>query len=548
MARMTGGQAVVESLIAQGVDTVFGVISVHTLHIFDALRAAVEQGRLRFIGGRHEHALGCMADGFARASGRPGVLLTSSGPGAADSVGAMGEAYHSSVPVLQITTEIEREWLNRDKGLTHDAKDQLTMFASVADWRSLADSVESVPDHIAGALEHQRTHHPRPAVVEVPTDLLAEEADVEVVPKRVVKRPQADPAAVAQAAHLLRTARRPLLWGGGGVMTADASPELRELAERLQAPVVTGDGGKGAFPEDHPLALGTALGNHIWGHNPIHDYIASCDTVLVVGSSLSFRTTRSAELRLPPGLVQIDVDPAMIGRNYPAALGLVGDAKTVLRQVLDALDDGSPTAREEGFHAELRALKAEVYASVQQAFPNEQRLWEGIRSVLDRDAVVVTDSTLPAYCAPRCFPVYEPRTLYGPHGWVSIGYGFAASLGAKAALPGRQVVCVTGDGGFQYNLQELATAVQYGLAPVVLLFNDNAWGVLKRYQQRRFQKRYFEVDLQNPDFCKLAEVYGAEAARVETLEQLLTELERSLFSARIQLIEVATPEGIDSFR
>ena len=547
MARMTGGQAVVESLIAQGVDTVFGIISIHNLYIFDALKDAAEQGRLRVIGGRHEHALGCMADGFARASGRPGVLLTSTGPGAADSVGAMGEAYHSSVPVLQITTEIEHEWIHKGKGLTHDPKDQLTMFASVADWRSLADSVEAIPDHIADALEHQRTHHPRPAVVEVPTDLLAEQADVEVVPTREVQRPQADPASVAQAAHLLQTAKRPLLWGGSGVMTADATLELRELAERLQAPVVAGDGGKGAFPEDHPLALGTALGNHLWEHNPVHDYIASRDTVLVVGSSLPFRSTLMTELRLPAGLVQIDVDPAMIGRNYPAALGLVGDAKVVLRQVLDAMD-GSPTAREEGFHAELQALQAQINASVQEAFPNEQRLWEGIRSVLDRDAVVVMDSTILAYCAPRCYPVYEPRTLFGPHGWVSIGYGFAASLGAKAALPDRQVVCVTGDGGFQYNLQELATAVQYGLAPVVLLFNDNAWGALKRNQRRRFQERYFEVDLQNPDFCKLAEVYGVEATRVETLEQLLKEMERALKSDRIQIIEVSTPEGVASFR
>ena len=544
---MAGGQAVVESLISQGVDTVFGIISIHTVHIYDALKDAVEEGRIRFIGGRHEHALVCMADGFTRASGRPGVLLTSTGPGAADSVGAMGESYHSSVPVLQITTEVDQDWINKGKGLTHDAKDQLTMFASVADWRSLADGVEAIPDHIAGALEHQRTHHPRPAVVTIPTDLLAQEADVELPPRRELERPKADASKAAQAAQMLKDAKRPLLWASGGVMAAGATAELRELAERLSVPVVTGDGGKGAFPEDLPLALGTAMGNHLWGPNSVHDYIASRDTVLVVGSSLPYRSTKMTGLRLPSGLIQIDIDPTMLGRNYPVALGLAGDAKAVLRQILDSIDGGVP-AREQSFQSELEELKARTHAGVGETFHSEQRLWEGIRSVLERNAVVVMDSTGPAFRAPRCFPVYEPRTLHGPHGWVSIGYGFAASLGAKAALPDRQVLCITGDGGFQYNLQELATAVQYGLAPVVVLFNDNAWGALKRVQQTRFGGRYFAVDLQNPDFCKLAEVYGVNAVRVETLEQLLRELERALKSDRIQFIEAAMPDGIESFQ
>ena len=546
MARMTGGQAVVESLIAQGVDTVFGLISVHTLKIFDALRDAVEQGRLRYIGSRHEHALAYMADGYARTSGRPGVLLTSCGPGAANSLGSMGEAYHSSVPLLQITTEVEHEWINQGKGRTHNPKDQLQMFASVTDWHSLVESVEAIPDHIAGAVAHLSTHHPRPAVVEVPTDFLGQEADVEI-PSLVAQKPQADPAAVERAARMLMEAKCPVLWAGSGVMAAEATQEMRELAELLDAPVLTGGGAKGAFPEDHPLSLRTALGGGYYGPTPIHDFIASCDVALVVGSSLPYTATKGAGLRFPANLIQVDIDSDMIERTFPVALSLVGDAKLVLRQVLDAMA-GQRTVRDQAYHTELETLKAEAYAAVQSQLPNQLALWEGIRSVIDRDAVVVLDATMPAYAAPRCFPVYEPRTMHSPHGWGGIGYGFPASLGAKAAAPDRQVVCVAGDGGFQYNFQELGTAVQYGLAPVVLLFNDKAWGALKGQQALDSEGRFFGVDLRNPDFCTLASAYGIEAVRVDSLAQLLVELERALKSDRIRFIEVLTPEGIARFR
>ena len=321
------------------------------------------------------------------------------------------------------------------------------MFSSVADWCSLVDQVEAVPDHIAGALEHQRTHHPRPAVVTIPTDLLECEAEVEVAPYRELPRATADPAAVAQAAQMLASAERPVLWAGGGVMWSGASAELVELAERLEAPVVSGDGGKGAFPEDHSLSLGTTLGGRIWGDNPLHEYISTRDVLLVVGSSLPLRSTTGVGLRLPEGLVQIDIDHSTLGRNYPVAVGLVGDARAVLRQLLDAVGSRRSTGREE-FRSELEALKVRLSASAEAVFPNEMRLWTGIRSVLERNAVVVTDSTVAAHSTPRCFTTYEPLTYLSPHGWVSIGYGFPASLGVQAALPGRQVLCVTGDAAF----------------------------------------------------------------------------------------------------
>ena len=545
MARMTGGQAVVESLAAQGVDTVFGIISVHTLHLYDALRDAVEAGRMRFVGARHEHALGFMADGYARATGKPGVMLTSSGPGAADSVGALGESFHSSVPLLQITTDIESDWAGRGLGATHEAPRQMDMLASVTGWQSQVKRVDEIPNAIADGMHHLATHHPRPAALTIPTDFLDAEADFEIIPSRAPNGALPDPALVAEAAGLIAGARRPLILAGGGVMSADATAELRELAERFEIPVAVADGGKGAFPDDHPLALGTVLGGRVWGDNPVQAYAGTCDVAVVVGTSLPLRSTAGVGLRLPEKLVQIDIDPTMFGRNYPVRVGLAGNAKSVLRRLLDGLD-GSHRPRT-GQRAELARLKRETREGLERQFPNELRAWEAIRSAIGRDAVVLSDSTVPGYIAQRCLPVYEPRSYHHPHGWVSIGYSFAASLGAKVGVPDRRVLCITGDGGFQYNLQELGSAVQYGIAPIVVVFNDNAWGVLQRYQRTHFDGRYFVTELANPDFEKLAAAYGIDYWRADSVDGLTSTLRRIGDPATIQLVEVLIPHGFANF-
>ena len=545
MARMTGGQAAVASLLAHDVDALFGIISIHNLDIFDALYD--HQDQIRFVGGRHEHAVGFMADGYARATGRPGVMLTSTGPGAADSMGALGEAYHASIPLLHITTNVEQELVNGARGSTHEPKDQLGMFNSVAGWAASADSVEAIPDRIYEAFLRLQTSHPRPTVVEIPTDLLEKEADVELGPSLSLPSQTADQAAVEAATKKLLEAKRPVIWAGNGVAMSGGSEELQRLGEALDCPVVAAEGGKGLIPEDHALSLGTGLGRRIWGENPVQEFIGTCDVALVVGSSLPYRTTAGVGLRFPKELIHIDIDPLMFGRNYRPALGLAGDARTVLGQMLEALGDRR-VERDGTYKGELRELKARTYQGLQQQYPNELRAWEGVRRVLPRDAVVVADATVPAASLPRCFPAYQPRTVLNPHGWVGLGYGFPAGMGAKVGCPDRPVVVVTGDGGFQYNMQELGTAVQHGVAPVVLVFNDNAWGVLRTHQERRFSRRFIGTELVNPDFVRLAEAYGIQATRVDTLDALLGELDAALGADRIRLIEVAMPRGFAEFR
>ena len=338
MARMTGGRAVLESLKAQGVDTLFGIISVHNLDLYDALYD--DQDSFRYIGGRLELGLGFMADGYSRASGKPGVIITSTGPGAADSMGAMGEAYYSASTVLQITMNVQREFINSGRGITHEPKDQLGMFRSVTDWNALVTEVESIPDQIHEAFRRFGTRRPRPIELEIATDLLGQEGEVEIGPRVDVQVPQGDPAMMDRAIEALKKARRPIIYAGEEVLHSGATAELVRLAEALGAPVVTGDGGKGAFPEDHPLSLGQALGRHIWGTNSALDFIPECDLALVVGSILPYRSTAQMDLRMPENLIHVLLDGDSIGKNYAASIPIVANSKAALVQTMSGLGDG----------------------------------------------------------------------------------------------------------------------------------------------------------------------------------------------------------------
>ena len=540
MARMTGGRAVVESLKAQGVDLVFGIISVHNLDLYDALFDSQED--IRYIGGRLELACGYMADGYARASGKPGVVITSTGPGAADSMGSLGEAYHSGSPVLEITTNIEKDLIDSGRGVTHEPKDQLAMFRSVTDWNALITDVESIPDNVEEAFQRFRTRRPRPIELEIPTDLLGQEADVEVIPSRNVPLPQGDPAMIERAAEALRAARKPVIWVGEEVLQCGGTEEVIKLAEALGAPVVTGDGGKGAFPEDHPLSLGQALGKRIWGENPVQDFIGTCDVALVVGSILAYRSTVGVGLHMPETLIHILLDGEAIGKNYPASVPIVANPKSALSQIISLMGDGD-LDKGEALRREVAELKGQIYQGLKDQWPNELYALEAMRGVLPGNTITCWDPTVPTSRASRCFEAYEPRTFMYPHGWAGLGFAFPAALGAKLAKPDAPVVCMTGDGGFQYNMQELATAAQYGIGPVVVMFNDNAWGVLKQRQEEVFSGRVFGTELVNPDFVKLFESYGFQGTRVSTVKEMVRALDSAVGTDRLHLIEVQIPSG-----
>ena len=541
MPKLTGGQTVIESLKAQGVDTVFGIISIHNLDLFDSLFGS--QDSMQFIGGRLELGCGFMADGYARATGKPGVLFTSTGPGAADSVGAIGEAYFSGSPILEITTNVEQEFLGSGKLATHETKDQLGMFEAVTDWNASIPQVESIPDNITEAFDRFQTRRPRPIELEIPTDLLGTEADVEMLTARQPDIPKGDPNQVEKALQVLLKAKRPAILVGEEVQQLGGTQQIVELAEKLGAAVVTSDGAKGAFPEDHAQSLGQIMGKRIWGENPVQDWLGTCDLVVVLGSILPQRSTSGIGLQLPKEMVHVLLDGEAIGKNYPVTVPIVANSQAVVQQWLGAIGD-QDVHKGKAFQEDISAIRSNMRERLEDTWSNELRVYETVREVTPRNTIFSLDPAVAASRATRCLEIYEPRTYMHPHGWLGLGFAFPAAVGAKVGKPDSPVVCVTGDGGFQYNFQELATCAQYGIHPVVLMFNDNAWGVLKGFQGDRFgENRRFATELVNPDFVKIFESYGFEGTKVNTVKELGNALENAIASGKTHLVEVQTPDG-----
>ncbi|SVA00702.1 uncharacterized protein METZ01_LOCUS53556 [marine metagenome] len=541
MPKLTGGQTVIESLKAQGVDTVFGIISIHNLDLFDSLFGS--QDSMRFIGGRLELGCGFMADGYARATGKPGVLFTSTGPGAADSVGAIGEAYFSGSPILEITTNVEQQFLDSGKLATHETKDQLGMFETVTDWNARIPQVESIPDNITEAFDRFQTRRPRPIELEIPTDLLGTEADVEMLTARQPDIPQGNPNQVEKALQMLLKAKRPAILVGEEVQQLGGTQQIVDLAEKLGAAVVTSDGAKGAFPEDHVQSVGQIMGKRIWGENPVQDWLGTCDLAVVLGSIMPQRSTTGIGLKMPSDIVHVLLDGEAIGKNYPATVPITANSQAVVQQWLGAIGD-QDVHKGKAFQDDIAAIKGNIQSRLEETWSNELKVFKTVRAVTPRNTIFSLDPTVGASRATRCLEIYEPRTYMHPHGWLGLGFAFPAAIGAKVGKPDSPVVCVTGDGGFQYNFQELATCAQYGIHPEGLMFNDNAWGVLKGFQGDRFgDNRRFATDLVNPDFVKIFESYGFEGTKVSNVKDLGKALESAVASGKTHLVEVQTPDG-----
>jgi acetolactate synthase-1/2/3 large subunit len=528
---MTGGQAIVEALRTHGVTTIFGIPSVHTLPIYDALYDAAD---MQLIVPRHEGAATAMADGYARATGRAGVCLTSTGPGAANSCGAMLEAYGASSRVLHITSQIPTEFLDRGKGFLHEAPGQLRMLEPLTGYRRRITAVEDIPALLQQAFIALQAQRPRPALIELPIDLQSTLAEVTLEPPGALPLAQPDPTVIAGAVELLRRAQRPILWAGGGVINAGASSELTRLAERLSAPVLTTASGRGAVPEDHPLCLGNFATS-----SQIRDFTASCDVMLALGTRFSASATGRWTLRIPRNLIHVDLDEANFGLNYAARVSILADAKAAL-QALNARLEG-PLAGEHHV-AEITELRAQVRSAARSRLGQQASVMDSIRATLERQAIIVRDSTIPAYYwGNRLLEIYQPRTSISPHGSVAIGLALPLALGAKAGRPDRQVVVIQGDGGLMLHATELATAVQYRLNVVILLFNDLGYGILRRIQDRDYGGRRIGVDLHAPDFVPFAESFGAAAFRVTHPSQVDQALEQALSCGKPALIELQLP-------
>lgn len=539
MAAIRGGRAVVQALQREGVRVVFGLPGVQIMEIYDAFYG---QPDIKLITVRHEQATTYMADGYARVSGKPGVALVVPGPGVQNASAGLATAYACSSPVLLIAGQVESSMLGQDRGALHEINDQLDVVRPITKWCRRVLKVEEIPEAIHEAMRRMRSGRPRPTMVETPPDVLAATADVKLSASESPASPPLDQEVVRRAADLLTTAKRPLIWAGGGVIRADASDELRQLAEALDAPVATTAQGKGAMPEDHPLALGVGYSGHgapTWA-SPL------ADVILAVGTRLTGQMRGLTALRPPQRLIHLDADATVIGKNYPAEVSVVGDAKPALHALGESLcalkSPGGRWPRQE-----LEKIRKDVDTWVRQRAPFQCEIIDQLQGVLSDEAIIVSGITSVAYWSHFALRVRRPRSYLTASYYATLGFEYATALGAKVAEPDRPVISLVGDGGFMYGLAELATAVQYGINVVAIVFVDGAFGASKADQQGRFRGRVVGTEFYNPSFALVAEAFGAKGMKAEP-EHVGKALREALAADRPVVIEVPIPTLVPPFQ
>lgn len=532
MPTITGAQALIQSLAREGVEVVFGLPGVHIMEAFDAL---YEQPGIRLITVRHEQSAAYMADGYARTTGKVGVALVVPGPGALNAAAAVGTAYATSSPVMLISGQVNTANLGQNLGALHEVDDQLDLFRPITKWNARTTRPEEVPNLVHLAMQQVLDGRPRPVEIEIPWDVLPAAAETELLEREGVVKQSPDPARVKEAAELLAKAERPLIWAGGGCREADITTELAELAEALNAPVITTPEGKGAIPENHPLSLGVFY----YGHGPAYYSLPQADVILAVGSRMNLNPQTPWSVKPNQTIIRIDADPEEMGRNLPPHVGLVADARLGVAELLAELGGTGKASQWEA--GELANIRRETGEDLRRQAPLQLEIIETIRRELDDDAIMVAGTTEVAYWGHLAFPVLTPRSYLTSSYFATLGYAFPTALGAKVGNPQRQVVATSGDGGFMYASSELSTAVQEGINVVTLVFNNGLLGASRADQMNRYQGRTIGTELHNPDFAQLAEVYGALGIKLADHRELGPALNDALRANRPAVIEIPLP-------
>ena len=515
MSIMTGGQAVVRALKAEGVEVVFGLPGAQIMHIYDGFYNNPE---VRLITCRHEQGTAYMADGYARSTGKVGVALVVPGPGAYNAGAAMATAYAASSPVLLISGQIDSAAIGKDLG----------------------ERAENIPAAIHDAIRHLRTGRPRPVEIEIPPDILGSTVDIDLIEPEVYPRRTADAGIIRSAAELLASATRPVILAGGGVNLADASNELVELAGLLGAPVLTTIAGKGAIPESTSLAMGSSA----YGWGPGGDIIPQADVILAVGTRLgSLRPDPNASSSDVQKLINLNVDETEFGKTFPVTVGIAADAKVGLRLLADALRGLSRHGSWDA--ATLAAIKAAAWERMRASAPRQLAIVEGIRHAVPEDGFVISGISNVGAWSRLALTVLRPRTYVTASYMGTLGYAFPTALGVKVGNPDKAVVALCGDGGFMYGVGELATAVQYGINVVAVVFNNHAFGSTNRDQHLRFGGRVVGTELHNPDFVKLAESFGARGTKVAEPEDAPAAIKEAIAGDRPTVVEVEMPGDLD---
>ncbi|MEZ5817180.1 MAG: thiamine pyrophosphate-binding protein [Hyphomicrobiaceae bacterium] len=531
LARLDAAESVIKTLVANGIDKLYCLPGVQNDDFFDALARNGEP--IKPIHTRHEQATAYMALGAALATGRPQAYCVVPGPGFLNTTTALATAQSLFQPVLAISGQIFEDRIGKGLGYLHEIPDQLGIMRTLTKWAAHIDGAEDAGAKAREAFRQLLSGVPGPVGLECGWDVWKRAAEVALDAEPVRREtPAIDEDAAEAAAKLLAGSKKPLIWVGGGAL--EAGPEVLQLAEMLEAPVVSFRTGAGVIDTRHPLAQRTPGGYRLW---------KDVDVVLAVGTRLHSQLDWGTDDAMK--IIHLDIDPTRPGRIRKPDVALIADAKEGVAAIIARI--GRHLGKRECRRDELAAINADVARELADLAP--QKAWiDAIRAGLPEDGILVEELTQVSYVSRVMYPVYGPRTYLCSGYQGTLGWGYSTALGVKAAMPDRPVVSVSGDGGFMFGMQEIATATRHNIPLVAVVFNDNAYGNVRRMQQLNYDGRVIASDLKNPDFVKLGESFGIRATRADSPVALTTHMSEALRSGEPALIEVPVGPFPDPWR
>jgi acetolactate synthase-1/2/3 large subunit len=502
MAKLSGGEALIKSLVREGVEVIFGLPGVQMYGIVAALR---DEPSIKFVVTRNETSTTYMADGYARTTGKAGVAMVVPGPGIYNAGGGLSTAFSRSSPVVLIAGQIPRDGIGKNFGGLHEVNDQKEITNPVTKWQKQVLRPHEVPEGIHEAFKQAQSDRPSPVHFELPPETMVEREDVELLEPAKIERKIPAESIIEQAAKEIVAARKPVIYAGGGIARSDAESELVAFAEAHQIAVLTSAGGKGTMSERHALALGGSLGPT----GQLKDYIEDADLVIGIGTRFSMRNQAAGEARL----IHVDVDPEMIGHVHQNSLGVIGDVKASLPK-LSAAITAAGGGKWNSPEAEVAQIQVDLTNSKEEINQPQEDYLRALQEGAPDDAIMIFGMTQLGYYSRPRWITENPKSYIDSGYSGNLGFAFPTALGAKVGNPDKPVICVSGDGGFMYNSSEISTAVKYGINLVTVIYNDGHYGNVARDMDDDFGGTY-ETDFVNPDFVKLAEAYGAVGIRAE---------------------------------
>ena len=531
MVKMSGGEALAKSLAREGVDVVFGIPGVQMYGMMAAIR---DEPGIRFITTRHEQATTYMADGYARASGKPGVATVVPGVGIYNAASGLATAYARSSPVLLIAGQIPRARIGQNLGAVHEVLGQTNVVRPVTKWQRMVLRPREMPIAVSEAFRQMHTGRPRPVIIEVPPETFVEREEVMLQDPAPVSRMVPSPEQLRKAADVIAQSRLPVIYSGGGVARSNAEPALAKFVQATNIPVVTSSGGKGTIPDSHPLSYGSCFSprGERQEMNQLFEVMQSADVVIGIGARFSLGNPSGESSTL----ININIDDTDLTRVQSNTIPLHGDARATIEAILPFLMEAGAGKRPYPAEVVAAARKLIAYYDIRLKEP-QYAIMEAIQRSVPEDAFIVWDVTQFGYYTRTHYQIHHTKTYIDSGYSFNLGYSFPTALGAKVAKPQRSVLCMVGDGGFMFNASELSTAVKYGINVITVVFRNDSYGNVANDLEELFGGAY-ETDLRNPDLVKFAESFGAVGMRAADPMNLETLIPLALERQAPVIIEV----------